>query len=90
MPAMTARALAVLPLDNSTTWLPCSTASGSRGRAMFHAARSLTEPNGFSISSLAYRSMFRRPCTAGSMRTSGVLPMASVMLSYLTGLPPRA
>ncbi len=50
---------------------------------MCQAGRSLTDPNGLSISSFAYRSMLRSPCTAGSMRTSGVLPMASVMLSYL-------
>ncbi|CAM5314797.1 hypothetical protein SVIOM74S_05487 [Streptomyces violarus] len=90
MPATTASAFAVLPLDNSTTWLPCSTASSSSGRAMFQAARSLTEPKGLSISSFANRSMLRRPCTAGSIRTNGVLPIASVMLSYLTELPPRA
>ena len=69
MPAIKASALAVLPLDSSTTWLPRARASGSPGRAMFQAARSFTEPNGLKSSSFAYRSTERRACTAGSMRS---------------------
>ncbi|CAM5271449.1 hypothetical protein SGLAM104S_10659 [Streptomyces glaucescens] len=57
MPARTASAFAVLPLDSSTTWLPRAAAAARCGRAMFQAARSFTEPNGLSSSSFAYRSM---------------------------------
>lgn len=88
MPASRARASAVLPLESFTT-VPSPLEAASRwGRTMFQAGLSLTDPNGSSISSLAYRSMLRSPCTAGSMRTSGVLPMASVMLSYLIRMFP--
>ena len=39
-----------------------------------HATRSLTEPKGFIISSLAYRSIFGKPCT--SAPEAQWLPMA--------------